>query len=298
MKKFYFFLLGSFLFFNNKQACAQLLQWDTGGNTGLETSEPSFYNDPGVLPSIMTLGPGIVPFANANRFGGSNWFDVGNTSPTTLAQAIADNEYMEFTVVPVAGFSFTATLFTFHWDRSATGPTNVALRSSLDGFTANLFSIAPAGGIAPNNVALGGSLANITTPVTFRLYGFGATDATGNGGFDYTAPPGVVVELNGFTTPIVNAPLIISEFRYRWPNGVNDEYIEIYNASLFSHTVTAAGGTGYAIAASDGTTRGVIPNGTVIPPKGHFLIVNSVGYSLANYGGTGAAAGDATYTTD
>jgi hypothetical protein len=34
---------------------------------------------------------------------------------------------------------------------------------------------------------------------------------------------------------------------------------------------------------------GTIPNGTVIPARGHYLFVGSA-YSLANYGGTGAAA--------
>src|SRR5207249_1140568 len=44
----------------------------------------------------------------------------------------------------------------------------------------------------------------------------------------------------------------------------------------------------------------VIPNGTVIPAHGHYLGVNSVGYSLAAYpaGNGTSATGDATYTTD
>jgi uncharacterized repeat protein (TIGR01451 family) len=92
--------------------------------------------------------------------------------------------------------------------------------------------------------------------------------------------------------------LIISEFRLQGPGGVNDEFIEIYNASGADHTVTAASGTGYGIAASDGVTRCSIPNGTVIPNSGHFLCVNSVGYSLASYpaGNGTTATGDATYT--
>ena len=94
--------------------------------------------------------------------------------------------------------------------------------------------------------------------------------------------------------------LIISEFRVRGPNGANDEFIEIYNASGADHTVTAASGTGYGIAASDGTTRCSIPNGTAIPLRSHWLCVNSVGYSLASYpaGISSTATGDATYTTD
>jgi hypothetical protein len=98
---------------------------------------------------------------------------------------------------------------------------------------------------------------------------------------------------------VAAAQLIISEFRVRGPNGANDEFIEIYNNSGADHTV-AGGGTGYAVAASNGVARCVIPNGTVIPNRGHYLCVNSVGYSLASYpaGNGTTATGDATYTTD
>ncbi len=103
------------------------------------------------------------------------------------------------------------------------------------------------------------------------------------------------------TTAVINSmALIISEFRLRGPNGANDEFIEIYNATGASHTVASASGSGYGVAASDGTTRCSIPNGTVIPNRGHFLCVNSVGYSLASYpaGNGTTATGDATYTAD
>lgn len=88
--------------------------------------------------------------------------------------------------------------------------------------------------------------------------------------------------------------LLISEFRLRGPSGANDEFIEIYNNSGADHTVSDSGaGTGYAIAASNGVARCVIPNGTVIPNRGHYLCTNSVAYSLS-----GNATGNATYTTD
>src|SRR5215217_4000198 len=98
---------------------------------------------------------------------------------------------------------------------------------------------------------------------------------------------------------IAAGQLIISEFRVRGPNGANDEFIEIYNNSGADHTV-AGGGTGYGVAASNGVARCVLPNGTVIPNRGHYLCVNSVGYSLASYpaGNGTTATGDATYTTD
>src|SRR5688500_15855727 len=109
---------------------------------------------------------------------------------------------------------------------------------------------------------------------------------------------GLVAMMLGISQ-IAAAQLIISEFRVRGPNGANDEFIEIYNNSGADHTV-AGGGTGYAVAASNGVARCVIPNGTVIPNRGHYLCVNSVGYSLASYpaGNGTTATGDATYTTD
>jgi hypothetical protein len=109
---------------------------------------------------------------------------------------------------------------------------------------------------------------------------------------------GLVVMMLGIAQ-VAAGQLIISEFRVRGPNGANDEFIELYNNSGADHTV-AGGGTGYAVAASNGVARCVVPNGTVIPNRGHYLCVNSVGYSLASYpaGNGTTATGDATYTTD
>ncbi len=91
--------------------------------------------------------------------------------------------------------------------------------------------------------------------------------------------------------------LVISEFRTSGPGGSSDEFIEIYNPGVSDHLVTAVSGTGYGVATSDGITRASIPNGTLIRSKQHYLVVSSA-YSLANYGGTGAAAGNTSYATD
>lgn len=61
----------------------------------------------------------------------------------------------------------------------------------------------------------------------------------------------------------------------------NDEYIEFYNDTDSDITVsTLDGSAGWALVASDGAVRFIIPNGTVIPARGHFLAVNVDGYSL------------------
>ena len=99
--------------------------------------------------------------------------------------------------------------------------------------------------------------------------------------------------------------LLISEFRLRGPGGANDEFVELYNNTETPIAVsTTDGSSGWALAASDGVIRFIIPNGTLIPGHGHYLGVNSNAYSLSNYpaGNDGAepstATGDATYTTD
>jgi uncharacterized repeat protein (TIGR01451 family) len=95
--------------------------------------------------------------------------------------------------------------------------------------------------------------------------------------------------------------ILISEFRLRGPAGTTDEYVEVYNNADAPHSVQATDGSeGYAIAASDGVIRCVIANGTVLPPRGHFLCANSVGYSLDLYpaGETTTATADLTYATD
>jgi hypothetical protein len=100
-------------------------------------------------------------------------------------------------------------------------------------------------------------------------------------------------DLHIVNTSAVTSPLIISELRVRGPSGANDEFVEVYNNSDTSTTVASQIGSGFAIAASDAVVRCTIPNGTVIPGRGHYLCTNSLAYSLGGY-----ATGDATYTTD
>jgi hypothetical protein len=124
---------------------------------------------------------------------------------------------------------------------------------------------------------------------------------------DSTTGCATIFQYNVIAPP--STPLIISEFRLNGPGPsgatptqqASDEFIEIYNNGNSDVTVNAFDGSaGFALAAADGITRFVIPNGTVIPGRGHYLGVNSVGYSLAAYpaGNGTTATGDATYTND
>ena len=183
---------------------AVLLSWNTNGNAGTETTELSTTNDSNLSTANLTLGS-VTPAGNGNRFGGSFWFDVGDTNPTTLAESVTGNDYIQFVVTPNAGFSFTPTSLVFTWDRSGTGPSSVTLRSSADSFATDLGTVSgiTAGAFASNTITISG-LTDLTTATTFRLYGYGATGTGGTGGFD-TNVAGDNVILNGSTAAVAVA---------------------------------------------------------------------------------------------
>jgi hypothetical protein len=88
------------------------------------------------------------------------------------------------------------------------------------------------------------------------------------------------------------------------PGGLGDNFVEFYNNSNSPLTVVASdasAGFGIFKMGADCNASPIlvatIPNGTIIPARGHYLAVGSA-YSLANYGGTGAAAGNVTMTSD
>ena len=176
----------------------QLLQWNTFGNTGTEITEPSVFNNINILSSNLTQGT-IIASGNSNRFGGSNWWNSGDSSTNTLAQAVAGNDYIQFIVTPNTGFSFTPTSLDFNWDRSGSGPANVTLRSSADNFVSDTGTIIGVAALGTTNTIAISGLTNITLSTTFRIYGYGASAATGTGGFDVGSNV-VNVQLNGTTT--------------------------------------------------------------------------------------------------
>lgn len=101
--------------------------------------------------------------------------------------------------------------------------------------------------------------------------------------------------------------VLISEFRQRGPAGGFDEFVELYNNTDAAITVNdptpqATGAAGWAVATKEGVLF-VVPNGTVIPARGHFLGVNkdptfASFYTLDAYpaGNTRTATGDINYS--
>jgi hypothetical protein len=122
-----------------------------------------------------------------------------------------------------------------------------------------------------------------------------------NSGECWRLQPCIAPQPAGTPAPQGAVPLVISEFRFRGPGGPSDEFVELFNMSASPVTVSVTDGSaGWALVASDGIVRFTVPAGTVIPGYGHYLGVNSQGYSLGGYpaGNGTTASGDAVYLSD
>lgn len=88
------------------------------------------------------------------------------------------------------------------------------------------------------------------------------------------------------TAPPNPGDILISEFRFRGQMfTANDEFIEIVNNTNQGITVNVTDGSnGWLVTASNPAINFVVPNGTTIPARGHFLGGNASGYNLFSYG--------------
>ena len=243
-----------------------LVQWNTFGNSGNETTEASSGNDSNVGPSNLNYtGSSVTPAPNSNRFGGTNW---------TVGTTIDTNRYIQFTVTPNPGFTFTPTSFDFIWEFSGTGPSSVAIRSSVDGYASNLGTLTglTSSSSIVRTIPITG-LNELSTPVTFRVYGYNATQLTGTGGFDCGVSTNNVI-LKGFTTE-APAPSITTAGA---PAALTTEYGTAssetsftVSATFLQSAITVTAPTGFEVSASSGAgfgataTIGAIGNITNVP---------------------------------
>ena len=154
------------------------------------------------------------------------------------------------------------------------------------------------------NFAIGDQVKTINVPI--------CSDAVADDGETFTVTlssptaPGVIGDgtATGTITANTAGTVLISELRTSGPGGAGDDFVEISNNTNSPLTVAASDASAgyglYKMGADCNATPiliGVIPNGTVIPARGHYLFVGSA-YSLTNYGGAGAAAGNLTLSSD
>lgn len=170
----------------------QILTFDFAGLVGNEASATSNSNDANLTAAIITRGAGLTAAANADRFNATNW------ALTSIDNAVTGNDYMEFSITPNSGFQFEISSIYIQLQRSATGPSAIALRNSLDGYAANLDQVYT---IVDNTntqtFTFTFAQANSSVAVTYRIYMY-AEALAGSGGIGDGAGNDIIV--NGTTS--------------------------------------------------------------------------------------------------
>ena len=153
---------------------SQIITFDFVGIAGSEISINSNTNDVNLNASTITRGSGISAAANFDRFNSENW---------TLNTSIDNTDYLEFSVSPLAGKMFSITNITVKCMRSGTGPLSFALRSSNDAYSTDIDAVVTiADLLTVQTLSYNTSFTNLTSTLTFRLYGYNAEGTSGTWG--------------------------------------------------------------------------------------------------------------------
>ena len=153
-----------------------LAAWEFLGNAGDEISVNASTLDGTISNASITRGTGISAATNADRFNANNF-----TEPD-ISSAMSNADYFEFTVTPNNNI-VSITRIVFNFDRSNSGPTEGALRSSADGYASNQQTFTGLAAGSSQTVPIT-NINNISGPVTFRLYLYGNNSSVGSAGFE------------------------------------------------------------------------------------------------------------------
>lgn len=146
-----------------------------------------------ITVSGIGRGAGITGTNANNRYNANSW----NTGSIDLTA------YFEFTLTPNSGCQINFVSFVYTGQTSGTGPTSFAFRSSVDGYVNNIGSPSATG----TTINLSGTdYQNITSSVTFRLYGWGASGSGGTFSVNDFTFNGTVIcgSSNTITTGVVS----------------------------------------------------------------------------------------------
>jgi YVTN family beta-propeller protein len=290
---------------------------DTASNTVIGT----------VAVGDLPTGIGITPdgaFAYVTNLSSDNVSVIATASNTVVATIPVGSGPGQVAVTPDGAFAYVTNVFGGSVSVIATSSNSVVTTVVLGGSPVGV-AVTPDGAFAYvtkqslNAVSVISTASNTvvaTVPVGNNPQ---RVAVTSDGAFAYvtnrdsgdvsviaTASNTVVA-----TIPVGNHPsgiaitnnlpgtILISEIRTFGPGGAGDDFVEIYNNTGAPHTVTASDiSAGYGLFRMGATCAdtpvlvGIIPNGTVIPARGHYLFVGSQ-YSL-----TAAAAGNLTMSSD
>jgi hypothetical protein len=162
--------------------------------SGLSTAQSIFSNaitgnnpsnqDPYATNQVLATGvtsTGIGQGGGLNNSNSTNTYNANSWS-TNGTLNTGNNEYFDWTITPTGCNEIDFASLILFYQRTTSGPQNIALRSSLDNYATNIWTttftviVEQSATIDLSAIAF----QNITTPITFRLYGWNSTSTNGN----------------------------------------------------------------------------------------------------------------------
>lgn len=292
MKKL--FLL--FLFFTNiclAQSFSSLYPFTSVTTTTGTTDPTAVPTSNGVtFGSFTSTGVSINPNAGG-RFSFTGW-DLGATNTSNIfTGSINLNKYYQVTITPQPGYNIDINSISFTIQRSGTGIRQYVVRSSLDNYTNNLpasisttntnlsvvstniFQIADPTTAANNGslITLDSSYNIISSPITFRFYGFNAEAAGGTFSIDNVIFNGVATTCSGGSTIWTGS----------WSNGLPNSNTAVivdadYSGDIDACTITVNTGKTLTVGSNQyvNIQGELINNGIVNINDGSLVQVNNV----------------------
>jgi hypothetical protein len=183
------------LHFGSIASAGLIVSWDVAGvdvEVAFPTNPHSFSatTSDANASGTLSLGAGVNPSTTAGQYG----FKVSAANAqTSLAGAIANNHFLEFSVDVGAGYRLNLESIEFNAETSSSGADDVAFMTSIDGFsdgdeieTLSGRSAVGTGDLDTDGTGFGGPFdlsaaqyQNLTGTVSFRLYGFNTGSGAG-----------------------------------------------------------------------------------------------------------------------
>ncbi|MBC7776630.1 MAG: hypothetical protein H7246_14450, partial [Phycisphaerae bacterium] len=157
-------------------ANGQAVSWELSAEPGNQVSNPATFQSSNFANCTLSRGAGITATTGAGSMNSSGWFS--GSSSTTLADAIANNDYYEFSINTINCNFFNPTTLKMVLRSSATGPNTVTLRCSSDGFVSDIGTGTV--GTTSKLFSFSESLSPNAQSVIYRLYGYGGAAGGGN----------------------------------------------------------------------------------------------------------------------
>ena len=170
--KFFSILLLVLLVSGKMVGQVAILELGTASQSANTTGAATFTTKDANINALPTLS---LTVGQQGQAGGAGY--VG--SKTWNNASLTTSTYWQFTVTAATGYQLSVTALSLRMYRSATGPGSIALATDADGYVSTIGGTQTLAATTNSTISFTGLTLNNKTSITFRVYAYGASAATG-----------------------------------------------------------------------------------------------------------------------